>query len=152
MKALRIEGNGTESRTILTLTAASSPARSTFNRTSLPRSPRTFLETSSLDQSRACCRRAFDHRLNIHAVVMALDLNSNPIKAGGLIFFQLPEFRRREVNRMRVEGEEHSLDRCLSGLFVIYVAGVFLFHRRNCFVIIALDFVGFVLLSGRALI
>ena len=50
---------------------------------------------------------------------------------------------------MRIESEQHSLDRCLGSFFVIDLAGVSIFDGRYRFAIIGFDTISFVLVFGR---
>src|SRR5436305_8655500 len=50
---------------------------------------------------------------------------------------------------MRIEREQHSLDRCLGSFLVIDLAGVSIFDSRYRLAIIGFDLIGFVLVFVR---
>ena len=106
MKELRIDGSGTPPRTISKSSGAGLPTRSIWIFTVVPRSPRTFFETSPLVQSFRVLaldrkkpvavakaglvrRRIWHDRLNINAVTMLQDRDADAVKLRRLLLVEL---------------------------------------------------------------
>src|SRR5436190_1868803 len=110
--------------------------------------PIDFENAISVTQASAICGRAVDDRLNVDAVIVPQNLYADAVEARRLVLLQFLEFGYGKINRVRVERGEHPLNRSLRSLFVIDLADIPFFNRRNGLAVIGFNSVGLVLLSG----